>query len=327
MPFSSIDLDHLAHTALALWDLPRGATAHLINVAENKTYLVTAPCGYKAVLRLHRAGYHSQQAIASELMWLEALGRDTNIPTPNVIVGRDHRPIQRVTLDSESTPHYMVMFDHISGHAPDETQDIRPGFETLGRLAAACHQHVTSWEKPVGFTRFSWDTDAVFGPHAPWGNWRDAPGVSTTNQSVLEAIEETIIHRLGRYGQASDRYNLIHADMRLANLLVDGPTTRLIDFDDCGYGWFMYDFAAAISFMEDDPRVPAFKAAWLKGYEAVRALTPDDSAEMDTFIMLRRMALLAWIGSHMDAPEPQRHAPDFAETTARLGRQWLNGMS
>jgi Ser/Thr protein kinase RdoA (MazF antagonist) len=112
--------------------------------------------------------------------------------------------------------------------------------------------------------------------------------------------------------------------MRLANLLVNADGTRLIDFDDCGHGWLMYDFAAAISFIEDDPRIPACKAAWLRGYRSVRPLQPGDIAEIDTFVMLRRMALLAWIGSHIEAPEPQKLAPGFAETTARLGQAWLD---
>ena len=112
--------------------------------------------------------------------------------------------------------------------------------------------------------------------------------------------------------------------MRLANLLVDDAGTRLIDFDDCGFGWLMYDFAAAISFIEDDPRIPEFKAAWLRGYRSERALDAEDEAEIDTFVMLRRMALLAWIGSHIEAPEPQALAPDFAANTAWLGRNWLD---
>ena len=62
---------------------------------------------------------------------------------------------------------------------------------------------------------------------------------------ILEAVETTIRHRLAAYGKSPDRYNLIHADMRFANLLVDEIDTRLIDFDDCGFGWLMYDFAAA----------------------------------------------------------------------------------
>jgi len=129
--------------------------------------------------------------------------------------------------------------------------------------------------------------------------------------------------RLATYGQPPHRYNLIHADMRLANLLVSDEETRLIDFDDCGMGWLMYDFAAAISFIEDDPRIPALKEAWLGGYRTVRDLDTEDIAEIDTFVMLRRMALLAWIGSHIEAPEPQKYAPTFAEATAHLGERFL----
>ena len=38
--------------------------------------------------------------------------------------------------------------------------------------------------------------------------------------------------------------------MRLVNSLVGQEGTRLIDFDVCGHGWFLYDFAASVSFIE-----------------------------------------------------------------------------
>ena len=57
--------------------------------------------------------------------------------------------------------------------------------------------------------------------------------------------------------------------MRLANLLVDGDRVTLIDFDDCGFGWFVYDFAAAISFYEDRPNVAALRESWIAGYTKV----------------------------------------------------------
>ena len=103
----------------------------------------------------------------------------------------------------------------------------------------------------------------------------------------------------------------------------NSATTRLIDFDDCGHGWFLYDFAASISFIEDDPRIPAFKDAWVRGYRSIRDLNAEDEAEIETFIMLRRMALLAWIGSHIEAPEAQKLAPEFASVTAKIGKLYL----
>ena len=180
------------------------------------------------------------------------------------------------------------------------------------------------WERPADFERLVWDEEAVFGAVPTWGNWRDAPHVSADFRSTLEQVEVTVCARLAAFGKAPERYNLIHADMRLANLLVGPAGTRLIDFDDSGFGWLLYDFAAAISFMEDDPRIPALRAAWVKGYRSVRPLSDADEAEIDTFIMLRRMALLAWIGSHIEAPEPQQLAPDFAARTAKLGQTYLS---
>jgi Ser/Thr protein kinase RdoA (MazF antagonist) len=114
--------------------------------------------------------------------------------------------------------------------------------------------------------------------------------------------------------------------MRLANLLSDGTGTRLIDFDDCGMGWYLYDFAAAISFIEDNQQVTAMKDAWIKGYNKVRELSVNDVQEIDTFVMLRRMALLAWIGSHIEAPEPQALARGFAHVTAKLGETYLQSL-
>ena len=142
-------------------------------------------------------------------------------------------------------------------------------------------------------------------------------------REVLEQVEATVRARLTAFGKHPDNYGLIHADMRLANLIQTPSGTTLIDFDDCGFGWHLYDFAAAISFIEDHPQIPALKQNWLAGYQSVRPLSQQAVAELDTFVMLRRMALLAWIGSHINAPEPQALAPDFARVSAALGQEYL----
>ena len=111
--------------------------------------------------------------------------------------------------------------------------------------------------------------------------------------------------------------------MRLANLLIDGDYTRLIDFDDCGFGWFMYDFAAGISFIEEHPQVLALHEALLDGYRAVRPLEWEDEVEIDSFIMLRRMALLAWTGSHSSTDLARSQAPHFAAGKSRLSEAYL----
>ncbi len=319
-------LEVLANEALALWDLPEGAKARLINVSENATYLVEAPGGYKSVLRVHRENYHSHRAIECELAWSHALGEAGTVETPEAIPGRDGDPIQSHQVAALPAPRYMVMFEFVEGEQPDESHDLVEPFRQLGAIAARTHEHSVGWTRPEPFERLTWDEKAVFGPDPTWGDWRDAPNVTPEIKALLERVEQTVRDRLLAYGKGPDRYGLIHADMRLANLLIDGGHTRLIDFDDCGFGWFLYDFATGISFMEDHPQVPALKQSWVEGYRGVRPLSDAAEAEIDTFVMLRRLALLAWIGSHIEAPEPQALAKDFARVSAELGEDYLTRM-
>lgn len=315
-------LQKLADQSLGLWDIPKDAVARLINVSENATYLVEAP-GYKAVLRIHRENYHSENAIECELAWAEALNREGGITTPGVYTGRNGKHIQSGQVPGLPAPRFMVLFHFVEGHEPDPDENPVAHFEELGEIAARTHLHSIGWQKPEGFERLTWDAETVFGDNPTWGNWRDGPEVTPEVRDVLEQVEATVKSRLEAFGKTPDRFGLIHADMRLANLLSDGTGTRLIDFDDCGMGWFLYDFATAISFIEDNPQVPAMKKAWIKGYRKARALGDADADEIDTFVMLRRMALLAWIGSHIEAPEPQALARGFAQVTAELGQTYL----
>ncbi len=313
----------LANQSLVLWDLPSDARAQLINVSENATYLVEGT-NWKSILRIHRENYHSERAIQCELEWSRALGDKGDITTPDYYVGLNGIPIQSGIVDGLPESRYMVMFHFVEGMQPDEKQDLVGPFEELGQIAAKTHLHSVKWKRPNDFERLTWDLDAVFGAKPTWGNWRDAPNVTPAFRKILERVEDTVTHRLTDYGMGAGRYGLIHADMRLANLLADDNGTRLIDFDDCGFGWFLYDFATGISFMEDHVQVPALKKSWVKGYRKYRNLSDEEVDQLDTFVMLRRLALLAWIGSHIEAPEPQQLAPDFARVSAELGTVYLD---
>ncbi len=315
----------LARSALALWPVSPESQIELINVSENATFLITAPDGDKTVLRLHRPGYHDMATIASELVWMQALNTNGMIATPAVINGRDGQPIQSITIPDEPQ-HHMVMFAYVEGKEPDQNQPLDRLFHYLGGLSARLHRHVQGWSLPDGFTRPHWDIDGIFGSIKRWGNWRDAPHLTPAMMTTLEQAEAKVSQRLAEYGKSPTRYGLIHADMRLANLLVedsDQGQVHVIDFDDSGFGWFMYDFAAGISFIEDSPQIPTLKAAWLEGYQQQHPLNAEDIAIIDTMVMLRRMLLLAWVGSHRDADIVADLIRDFGRVSAELAEIYL----
>lgn len=307
--------------ALPLWGLPAESAVRLVNHSENHTFLVTPPVGPRVVLRVHRPGYQSLETIRSELAWLEALRADTGLPVPAPIPGCDGELVQRV--GAGETGRAAVMFAHLPGREPGPDEDLTGLFKVLGRYAAVMHRHAAGWRRPEGFARQVWSADRVLDADGLWGDWRVAPGVDEAIRPVLEALDSALRADLAVYGAGPDRFGLIHADMRLGNVLVSEAGVALIDFDDMGLCWFAYDFAAAVSFHETELDLPALKAAWLEGYLPVRALTEADIKAMDTMVLLRRMALLAWIGSHGETPLAARHREGFAQGTQRLAEAYL----
>ena len=308
--------------ALQLWTETAAGTASLINHSENHTFRVDAPFGETFSLRVHRPGYQSRATIESELAWLTALRRDTNLPVPRPIKGRNGQLLQSFDSPGQA-PRLAVLFDFAPGHEPSPTSNLGELFVTLGGFAARMHQHAICWHRPAGFVRQVWSADRILDPTGLWGDWRAARDVTAEIRATLDRLDVLLRRQLAEYGMSADRFGLIHADMRLGNLLVDGDHVTLIDFDDCGFCWFAYDFAAAISFHETHLAVPALKAAWLEGYRAIRSVSEADIAAMDTMVMLRRMALLAWIASHGETALAQTHAPGFALGTARLAERYM----
>lgn len=320
MPLTALEIE----PALTSWDEAAGGAARLVNHSENQTFQIDTPGRGMFMLRIHRAGYQSRPAIESELAWLTALRRDTTLSIPEPIPGRDGKLLQSV-----ATPlgeRLAVLFRHVAGSEPQPEGNLGDLFVTLGRYAATLHDHATTWQRPPFFQRPVWQAATILDSDGPWGDWRMAPGVDDRNRPVLDRLDSTLWLRLAAYGTGEDRYGLIHADMRLGNLLIDGSGgITLIDFDDCGFCWFAYDFAAAISFHETNPAVPDARAAWLEGYQSVRPLGAIDLAALDAMVMLRRMALLAWIGSHAETGLAQQHMDGFADGTAQLAERYLRG--
>ncbi len=317
------EIEAFAAGTLAKWALPLSSLVKLINVSENHTCLIDAGGARRYALRIHRPGYHCLEEIQSEVAWVRSLAESGLIDVPSPIPGIDGKDIQSACPPGGSEPRFLVMFDFLDGEHPDENEDLAENFEALGRIAAKAHLHSMQWHKPAWFTRPAWDLDAILGNSPRWGDWRKAPNVTAQVRTIVERAESVVRNRVGKFGTPPGRYGLIHADMRLANLIINNGTTYLIDFDDCGWGWLLYDFAAGVSFIEDSPQLPELKAAWLQGYRSGRPLSADDAAEIDSFVMLRRLALLAWIGTRSGSTEPQKLAPGFAAATAELAEGYL----
>ena len=311
-----------ARAALGEYGCGPAASIQLMNVSENATYLIEDPDAGPSVLRVHRLGYHTQAEIASELTWMDALRAEAGVRTPRVLPAAAGRRIVTVVDSTTGEERHCVRFEFLPGTEPAE--DSVPHFAELGEITARMHRHARQWPRPAGFTRFHWDYEAAFGAHPRWGRWQDGIGVGPAEREVLGRLDTALRARLAAFGAGPERYGLVHADTRLANLLADGDAVSVIDFDDCGFSWYLYDVGTSVSFFEHQPHVPELVAAWLSGYRRVLDLPAEDEAEIWTFIMFRRLLLVAWIGSHQAVDIAQELGAGYTAGSCDLAEAYLS---
>lgn len=318
-------LDYLKRIALASldnWDIPSDASVSLISLSENAMFLVQYG-NEKWVLRVHRNGYHSENAVRSELAWMNSLREDAGLETPVALPGGNKSNVQFVSIDSSEEPRMVVLFEFISGKQPSEN-DLHDAFRYLGAIAARMHEHSRRWVRPEYFERQIWDYEGAFGASPNWGHWRVGFDSDISGIEVVEAAEALMRERLERFGKSPHRFGLIHSDLRLANLLVEDGKTKVLDFDDSGIGWYLYDVASCMTFIEDHEDIENILASWIDGYRTVCPLSDQEIDEIPTLMMFRRLVIMGWGGSHPDTDLANQMAADgYTARTVQLARKYL----
>jgi Ser/Thr protein kinase RdoA (MazF antagonist) len=307
----------LAHRSLQLYHLAPATNLRMINLSENATFKLECDDGLMFALRIHREGYHTREAIASELAWLIDLRAKNVAITPVPVAGRDGELIQKMDR-------HIVLFRWEAGLEPSITGDLARPFEILGETAARMHLHAKEWQRHLWFTRHVWNFETALGEQNPhWGRWREGLGVDSAMADMFARTVALIGRRLAAYGKTRDNFGLVHADMRLANLLIDGEQVKVLDFDDSGFSWFMYDAATTVSFYEHEPQVPDLIESWKQGYRRFTELSVHDEKEIQTFLMLRRLLLVAWIGTRRETDLAKSMGVSYSQSTVGLCEDYL----
>ncbi|MCB5410380.1 phosphotransferase enzyme family protein [Pseudogemmobacter faecipullorum] len=309
---------------LPQWGLSPQTALHLLALSENATFLASDPdVPRQIVIRVHRPGYHSLAEICSELDWIAALKQDSRLILPATIAALSGERV--ISFEDQGQSRYVVASEFLEGVEPGPGTALIPGFRLLGAISARLHQHARTWQRPAGFTRKAWDYAGAFGENPVWGRWQDALDLTPEGREILSEAQECLGQRLAAYGQDPARYGVIHSDLRLANLLLRGEEIAVIDFDDSGFSWFVYDLASALTFCETEPEVPQMIQSWIEGYCEVHPLSGEDIAMIPSFLMYRRFTISAWISTHAETATARAAGlGQYTRETVEFARRYLS---
>jgi Ser/Thr protein kinase RdoA (MazF antagonist) len=323
------DMQALAYTALRGWDL---AVINLapIKVRENAVFRIDLADGGRAVLRVHRGGYHSDAELDSEFIWMRAL-QVAGISVPRVIRSRGGRDFEVIELPASRGTRQIDVFEWIDGRQlgsveggiDGDAADIVAQYRMIGAIAARMHNHARGWQCPSHFRRHAWDAEGLVGDNPFWGRFWELEALTREQRSLFARTRAKIARELAAFGMAPDRYGLIHADLVPENVLIDGTQIQVIDFDDAGFGWHLFELATSLYFIAGDAIYPTAREALIQGYRSERELCDEMLEWLPLFLAARGTTYLGWIHTRQGSDTAREMLPFLVERACAVAEECL----
>ncbi|MEI6700465.1 MAG: phosphotransferase [Actinomycetota bacterium] len=280
------ELTALAHVILAKYDLTP-ATVEMINHGYNSTLGVVTEEGEKFALRINVNSPRSNANLRAEIAWILALNAEGSTPLPRPIPTSTDELIAYEWSDAldRSTP--AILFSWLDGEEVNELQDFEEPLLAAGRLMANLHMLGRDFQMPndAGLKTF----DDVL--------WGFDDHLRTSEGPLNQADRDLFTHALLNISATVDRLyqstqsQIIHADLHGGNLMWDGKTLSVFDFDDCGIGLPIQDLGVSLYYF----REPENRANLLKGYTQISELPPHEDGDLRTLFLQRRLQLLNYL--------------------------------
>ena len=213
-------------------------------------------------------------------------------------------------LDQDGTRYTITAFENTEGTLAetippnDWTDDL---FNRIGRAAGKLHQVSKSYQPSLqGFTRPIWfDSYEV----------NEATSLLAGSSDPAREKLTTLIAELKLLPTPPSEFGLIHDDLHFANFLIqpDGQVS-IIDFDDCGYGWYAMDIAMALFDVlvlynptDENQRqrfAHRFMSSYLAGYRQENTLPSFWLSQIPGFLKLKELCIYPTLVGHEETAQP-----------------------
>jgi Ser/Thr protein kinase RdoA (MazF antagonist) len=285
-----------------------------INYEYNATLKVQTTDGQLFALRVNINSPRTPENLAAEIAWVNFLARDGRVNVPHPIANKEgsfhtsifHEPSQR-TLHS-------VLYSWLDGEeVGDEptTEQLR----ALGAAMATLHKSSENFELPEGAKLPSlsdpmWETeDYLLGEKSVLD-----PKTKALIARALDAIASETKQMF-----ATQRQQIIHADLHGWNVMWNDGKLSVLDFDDCGIGLPLQDLATAIYYLD----TPEQEAALKEGYASVAPLPAHSQSDLDVLLLQRRIILLSYLYETSNIAEIRAMIPEYLIESIRRIEKYL----
>ncbi|WP_414561863.1 MULTISPECIES: phosphotransferase enzyme family protein [unclassified Anabaena] len=233
------------------------------------------------LLRLHTSALHDQVAIWSELAWLNSLQSDTPLVISKPIFNLTGELVTSVSVDDEPET-LCTLMSWVEGKIPPTVNTLTDEqLAKVGSLMAQLHIHSQQFRLPAGFKRHTFDEVHFSGRLEALYRVLSNTELDKNDLNSLQTNANYIINYFAQLERKQDKFGIIHADFHSGNYLLCNEEVYIIDFERCGFGFYLYDLALALMELEEQQQ-----KVFLQGYESVKQLPADYTNLKQVFLCL-----------------------------------------
>jgi Ser/Thr protein kinase RdoA (MazF antagonist) len=300
-------LRKLALAALEHYDMVVTRLCLLYNL-WNCVFRVDTADGEKYVIRINRPGERARPEVQSELAWLAALHRDTDLRVPYPLPNRRGDLITEASAPGVPEARQCSVFAWMPG--PPLAERLTPAtVEQFGTLSARLHQHSATFVLPSGCALKALDT--VFPGVEPVVVF-EGPHAATFSDADRAAMREAIAmcqHGLARLAATREYPRVLHADLIGWNVKVWRGALCPLDFEGMALGYPVQDIGISLMHTLYPTYEPDLVTTFRVGYERVLPWPERDPGELARWMMWRALTLA---NLFVQSPDP-------------LERSWVPG--
>ncbi|MEZ4731959.1 MAG: phosphotransferase [Caldilineaceae bacterium] len=309
-------LYQLAQASLPAFGLTGGSLT-LLQDLVNSSFRLQHESG-RWYLRIYNPARSDRTLVMSELLWLAALA-DQGMPVPRPLRTLEQALVWEALPAFATEPCLIAIFTWLNGSLLPNDQRMPHHFAAVGGLLAKLHNLSATWPVPASFKRPRCDAAGIYGTLGVLGQqtiqaWGQLPAHLRTD--LLQA-QAALVRAESAIGSEPTHYGLVHGDPSFGNILFERGAPFLLDFDDCGYGHYIYDLAVVLAGAWDKPYFAENCAALLHGYQQVRELSNAEIAALPATMAARAASLIFWA-----AAQSQQHP--WIEGQAQRLKEYMN---
>ena len=237
------------------------------------------------ILKISHHHWRSQTDIQFELEFLDFLARQ-NVPAANPLKTKTGELF--VTVHAVEGDRYAALFNYAPGEVPQGDLSLEQS-RIMGRSLSEIH--ASSLEFNSEITRQPLDTEHLLDDSFEI----ISPYLRRQSQNIadLERAISRIKQQLTCLEQTSPLWSVCWGDPHSGNVhFTEDNQITMFDFDQCGYGWRVFDIAKFLQVSLNAGIKRAIRDSFLDGYQEIQKLT---DAELSSLQALTQMAhIWAW---------------------------------